>query len=240
MGDDSFDQYSMKYDAWFLKNRNVLYSEARLLARFLEPEKKILSVGCGSGLFEMVLKKEFNITVSHGIEPARAMAEIARKRGMDVEVQTAEGADLGSGLWDIVIFNGSPGYIGDLGKAFRKAYAALVPGGRVVVLDVPKESSYAMLYTLAATLGTWDHERLAGIQPVDPYPIEFVSTALWRTTGEKVSLLEKAGFTNFEFAQTLTRHPVYSNQEIEVPVPGYDRGDYVAIKAVKEPSRDNR
>ncbi len=234
MTKDPFDQYSLKYDSWFLKNRNVLYSEAKLVARFLEPDKKIIAVGCGSGLFEMILKKEFSITVNHGIEPAHAMAEIARKRGIDVSVEPIEEADLGSDTWEFVLFNGSPGYISDLEAAFRKAFDALVPGGRVVVIDIPKESSYAMLYNLAAALGTWDHELVAGVQPIDPYPIEFVAAALWRTTGEKVSLLEKAGFTGFEFAQTLTRHPVYSNEEIEEPVPGYDRGDYVAISAEKE------
>ncbi len=231
MKSDVFDQYSEKYDSWFMKNSNVLYSEAKLVARFLEPKKKILSVGCGSGLFEMILKNEFNIIIESGIEPASAMAEIARKRGMDVSVEPIEEADLGSGSWDIILFNGSPGYISDLDGAFQKAHNALVSGGRVVVIDIPKESSYAMLYNLAATLGTWDHELLAGIQPIDPYPIEFVSSARWRTTGEKVAALERAGFTNPEFAQTLTRHPVFSNNDIEEPIPGHDRGDYVAISA---------
>ena len=41
------------------------------------------------------------------------------------------------------------------------------------------------------------------------------------------------GFENFEFLQTLTRHPKYSNDSPEEPVEGYDRGDYVAIRARK-------
>jgi hypothetical protein len=35
MKNNGFDEYAQKYDAWFLKNRNVLYSEARLVAWFL-------------------------------------------------------------------------------------------------------------------------------------------------------------------------------------------------------------
>jgi hypothetical protein len=31
--------------------------------------------------------------------------------------------------------------------------------------------------------------------------------------------------------QTLTRHPLHSNDAVEEPSPGFDRGDYVAIRA---------
>lgn len=55
-----------------------------------------------------------------------------------------------------------------------------------------------------------------------------------RTTSEKIEVLKKAGFTDFSFAQTLTRHPVYSDSDVEEPKDGYDRGDYVAICAYKK------
>lgn len=228
-----FDQYAPKYDAWFLKNKNVLYSELKLVAHFLKNAGNALSVGCGSGLFEMLLKQEYDIIVKYGIEPSKSMAEIAEKRGMVVELNTAEDADFGNNQYDTIIFNGTPGYINDLQKAFNKTYKALQKRGSVVVIDIPKESSYALLYNLAKALGTWDHPMLKGIQPKDPYPIEFVKLANWRTTNEKVEMLQHAGFTRFDFAQTLTRHPVYSDDAVEEPKVGYDRGDYVAICAYK-------
>jgi hypothetical protein len=46
-------------------------------------------------------------------------------------------------------------------------------------------------------------------------------------------MLNNSGFTNFTYAQTLTKHPAYSDMEVEEPVAGYDRGDYVAIQAEK-------
>ncbi len=52
---NGFDEYASAYDAWFLDNRNVLYSEANLVARTLRDAGRILSVGCGSGLFEKKL-----------------------------------------------------------------------------------------------------------------------------------------------------------------------------------------
>jgi len=231
---NNFDQYAVKYDAWFLKNKNVLYSELKLVAHFLNNAGETLSVGCGSGLFEMLLQQEYNITVKHGIEPSKHMAEIAGKRGMIVKITTAEDADFGDNQYNTILFNGTAGYINDLQKAFNKAYKALRNRGRIVLIDIPKESSYAMLYNLAKVLDTWAHPLLEGIHPPDPYPIEFVKVANWRTTAEKVDMLKSAGFTNFSFAQTLTRHPVYSDNAIEEPKEGYDCGDYVAICAYKK------
>jgi SAM-dependent methyltransferase len=235
----SFDEYAGKYDAWFFENRDLLTSEVNLVAYFLKDAGMVFSVGCGSGLFEMLLQKEFNIEIKFGLEPSEGMAEIARKRGMDVEIVTAEDADLGTEKYDAILFNGTTSYINDLPAVFQKAYNALKSGGKIVVIDVPKESSYAIMYNLAKAVGTWDHPLLEGVHPKDPYPIEFVKAANWRTTGEKIILLEDAGFHDFKFAQTLTKHPLYSNNGTEQPIEGYDRGDYVAICAKKTGNHDS-
>ena len=86
----NFDSYAEKYDSWFLDNRNVLESEVALVAYFLRKGEKILSVGCGSGLFEQILKTEYGIVITDGIEPSTDMASIATARGMEVEITTAE------------------------------------------------------------------------------------------------------------------------------------------------------
>lgn len=229
-----FDEYASAYDAWFLENRNVLYSEVELVASVLKDAGRILSVGCGSGLFETILDKEYGIRITQGIEPSVGMAEIARKRGLEVTIATAEQADFGNDTYDTLLFNGTPSYIGDLDAVLHKAYRALPRNGRVVLIDVPKESSYGTLYNLAKAVGTWDHPLLQGVYPPNPYPIEFVEVASWRTTDEKVRLLEQAGFSALQFAQTLTAHPLYSDLQREYPIPGYDKGDYVAITAYKK------
>ena len=226
---DSFDKYAEKYDAWFLENKNVLYSEVKLVAHTLKNAEHILSIGCGSGLFEMILEKEFGISIKEGIEPSVDMAEIARKRGLSVEIGTAENAYIESGKYDTILYNGCPSYINNLEKAIKDSYAALKENGKIVLIDIPKESSYGLLYNLAKLAGTWEHKLLENIYPRNPYPIELVCQSNWRTTAEKIALLEKAGFSDFEFAQTLTRHPIYSNNIIEEPISGYDSGDYVAI-----------
>lgn len=233
MPEGTFDEYAETYDAWFLKNRNVLASELLLLRHFLTDSGKTLSVGCGSGLFEERLRIEHGIEIGHGVEPAEGMAEIAKKRGLKVERGTAESLPHAPEEFDTVLLNGIPSYVNDLRMAFQEAHRVLRPGGHIVVVDVPAESSYGLLYRLAALVGTWEDESLARIAPPHPYPMEFAAAAIWRTTEEKADLLKDVGFVDLEFAQTLTRHPKFSDDTVEEPVEGFDQGDYVAVRGRK-------
>jgi SAM-dependent methyltransferase len=233
MVEQVFDEYAREYDAWFLKNANVLESEVLLIKHFLAGAGRTLSVGCGSGLFEHILRERHGIDIRDGVEPAERIARIAEKRGMRVRIGRAEKLPVADGEFDTVLMNGTPGYVEDLEAAFREAHRALKKGGRIVVADVPAESSYGLLYRFASVGGTWDDPSLRTLAPENPYPIEFAAAARWRTTGEKARLLEAAGFTDLEYAQTLTRHPKYSNDLVERPVEGFDRGDYVAVRARK-------
>lgn len=243
-----FDIHANDYDAWFKDNENLLKSEANLVAAALLDDcagvaqplcdagfpGRTFSVGCGSGLFEYILRTSYNIDVHEGLEPSDGMAAIASKRGMEVSITTAEEMDWPVDMYDTILFNGTPSYITDLKGVVKKAYGALKMGGRVILVDVPKEGNYGALYNLAMTLGTWEHPLVSDVHPSQPYPIEFVKVANWRTTAEKIACIEEAGFTNLTFKQTLTKHPLYSNTVEEEPISGFDAGDYVAIIAVKK------
>ncbi len=43
MGNSNFDQYASAYDAWFLNNKNLLYSEVKLVAHFLKNPGEVFS-----------------------------------------------------------------------------------------------------------------------------------------------------------------------------------------------------
>ncbi len=228
-----FDKYANAYDAWFMGNENLLLSEAKLVAYFLHNCGHTLSIGCGTGLFEKILADEFNIHITEGIEPSTDMMQIAISRGMNVTQGTAEEADYGTEQYDTILFNGCPSYITNLDLAIAKAHKALKTGGKIILIDVPKDSSYGTMYNLALALDTWEHPLLNDVKPASAYPIELVRAANWRTTQEKVDFLKQYNFTDIKFAQTLTTHPLYSNAEVEEPTEGYFKGSYVAICATK-------
>jgi SAM-dependent methyltransferase len=230
----AFDLFANDYDAWFGENLALLESEVRLVAHAWPGEGRALSVGCGTGLFETLLARDHGITITDGIEPAEGMAAVARTRGLEVQLGDAETAELGQGAFDILLFNGSTSYVEALEPIFARAREALRPGGHVVVVDVPRESGYGLLYCLAGQLGTWDHPLFEGVKPAAAYPIPFVQAARWRTTAERIAALEAAGFTLVRTAQTLTRHPRFSPDHVEPPQDGHDRGDYVAVVARRD------
>lgn len=229
---EKFDGYAAQYDSWFMENENLFNSELLLFKKAIGDYegKKMLSVGCGSGLFESMIDSS-NI---EGIEPSKDMGEIAVKRGVNViAFGTIETVELKEDEYDVVYFNGSSSYMEDLELVYSKAYKALKKGGKLILFDVPKESAFGFMYLLGKQIGTYDHEALNNVMPALPYPIELASAGIWHSSESKIEVLKKIGMTNFDFYQTLVKNPMYTNEEVEEVVAGYKSGGYVAIIAEK-------
>lgn len=227
-----FDGYAEKYDEWFMANENLFTSELRLFQKALGDirDKRLLSVGCGSGLFESYI----DCSGLEGIEPSRDMGEIAEKRGVHILAYgLIEEVDLAEDTYDIIYFNGSSSYIEDLAPVYEKCIRALKEGGRLILLDVPKESAFGFMYLLGKSLNTYDHEYLAGAMPSLPYPLALACSGVWHTSEEKIDILKGLGIKHFTFFQTLVKNPLYTNEEPEEVIPGYKSGGYVAIIAEK-------
>src|SRR4030042_6580689 len=79
-----FEEFAEEYDAWFDRNRFVYESEISALRKFLVPGVRGLEIGVGTGRFAVPLGIEV------GVEPAEAMAVIARRRGIKVFRAVAE------------------------------------------------------------------------------------------------------------------------------------------------------
>ena len=96
-----------------------------------------------------------------------------------------------------------------------------------------KESAFGFMYLLAKEVGTFDHPFLNGVMPKLPYPHELCCAGVWHSTEEKINVLKALGFHDFDFYQTLLKNPMYTNEDVEDVVPGYQSGGYVAIIAHK-------
>lgn len=230
MGQEKFDGYAKQYDAWFMENSNLFESELKLFKKAIGDieGKKILSVGCGSGIFESFIDS----SQVEGIEPSKDMGQIAEKRGIKIIAYgTIEDVELNECYYDIIYFNGSSSYIEDLEVVYKKCKKALKVGGKLILLDVPKESAFSFMYLLGKSLGTYDHEFLEGVMPKLPYPLALASSGVWHSTEEKVEVLKKIGMTKFSYYQTLIKNPMYTNEEVEEVSEGYKSGGYVAIVA---------
>ncbi len=231
-GKQKFDGYANQYDEWFMKNEHVFTSELRLFKKVLGDieGKKLLSVGCGSGLFESYI----DCSGVEGIEPSEDMGAIAVKRGVNViKFGMIEDVELPENTYDIIYFNGSSSYMEDLTPVYEKSLKALKEGGKLILLDVPKESAFGFMYLLGKSLGTYNHEYLEGTMPELPYPIELASSGVWHSTEEKIEVLKNLGIKDFSFYQTLIKNPMYTNEEPEEVSEGYKSGGYVAIIANK-------
>ena len=228
-----FDGYADKYDEWFMKNEHLFTSELRLFLKVLGDikDKRLLSVGCGSGLFESYI----DCTNLEGIEPSVDMGKIAEKRGVNViKFGVIEDADLPEEAYDIIYFNGSSSYLEDLKPVYEKCLKAIKPGGKLILLDVPKESAFGFMYLLGKSLDTYDHEFLKDAMPELPYPLALAKSGVWHSTEEKINVLKDLGIKKFDFYQTLIKNPLYTNEEPEEVSEGYKSGGYVAIIAEKE------
>ncbi len=227
-----FDGYAAQYDEWFMENDHLFTSELRLFQKVLGDitGKKLLSVGCGSGLFESYI----DCSMLEGIEPSEDMGKIAEKRGVNVICYgVIEDADLPDNTYDIIYFNGSSSYIEDLKPVYAKCLRALRDDGKLILLDVPKESAFGFMYLLGKSLNTYDHEYLKDAMPKLPYPLALASSGVWHTTESKIQILKELGISRFSYYQTLTRNPLYTNEEPEEVTEGYKSGGYVAIIARK-------
>ncbi len=227
-----FDGYAERYDEWFMKNDKLFTSELRLFLKVLGDitGKRLLSVGCGSGLFESYI----DCTNVEGIEPSADMGSIAEKRGVNIiKYGVIEDVDLPENTYDIIYFNGSSSYMEDLTPVYEKSLRALTEGGKLILLDVPKESAFGLMYLLGKSLGTYDHPYLEGTMPELPYPLALASSGVWHSTEEKIEVLKNLGIKDFDFYQTLVKNPLYTNEEPEEVSEGYKSGGYVAIIAKK-------
>jgi SAM-dependent methyltransferase len=199
MNDNPFNDLAAEYDSWFdEKGKRIFEIEVKALQEILPGlPKPWLEVGAGSGRFAQALG------IETGLEPSIEMVKIARRRGINTfwgrgEQQIFEKTSFGSiFLITTLCFLDSPL------KVLKEAYRILVPGGKIVLGVVLKDSPWGQYY---------EQRKLEG------HPI--YKHATFYRCSEVARLTIQAGFTGERIISTLFQKPD-AVQYLEDPEEGY-------------------
>lgn len=205
MRDNPFETRAREYDAWYDEFRNVFRSEILAIRAVLPPPGQWVEVGVGTGRFAAELG------IRLGVEPAEAMAVLARGRGIEVICGRAEALPLDSESIDAVFFITTLCFVRDLNLALCEARRILRPGGCSIVALLPMDSP----------LGRITHAHAS--------EDAFFRHAQLRTKSKIFRALRATGFTIRQSVQTLLGSPENFDLEVQSPVSGHDRGSFIVI-----------
>jgi ubiquinone/menaquinone biosynthesis C-methylase UbiE len=204
-----FDRFAQEYDAWFTDHGDIYRSELDCL-KALMPEAKGLAgidIGMGTGVFALELGARV------GVEPSRAMLEIALKKGLNPISGRAEALPFADGSYDFALMVTTDCFLSDLEKALKEVNRVLKPGGFLLTGMIPRNSFYGRKYTREKKQGN-----------------PLYQLARFHTVEGLLKRLTKAGFTDFSFRQTLLGKKGAGLSVVE----GYGEGSFVAVGACKK------
>ncbi|MHC1630904.1 MAG: class I SAM-dependent methyltransferase [Methanotrichaceae archaeon] len=197
-----------KYEAWFEKNRSAYQSELEAVRALLPVDGKGIEVGVGTGRFAAFLG------VSVGVDPSRAMSEIARNRGIDVIGGVAEFLPFKDAKFDFVLMVTIDCFLDDVVAAFREARRVLKLGGSLVVGFVDRNSPLGARYEKNKDKSTF-------YRSINFHSVEDISVFL------KIS-----GFKDQTFVQTIFRDPE-EMKYLDSVKKGHGQGSFVVARGLK-------
>ena len=202
-----FEKYTEDYENWFVRHENLYRAELEAVRALMPPFEKGIEIGVGTGRFAAPLG------IDIGVEPSRHMAEIARKKGIEVIVGVAENLPLKEESFDLALMVTTICFVDDPGKSLREIWRILKPGGYVLIGFVDRKSALGRLY---------EKNRSKS---------RFYKDATFFSTEEVLELLQKTGFEACRMKQTLFG-PDLEHMETSVK-DGYGEGAFVVIRCRK-------
>lgn len=201
-----FERYTERYEGWFDAHEAAYRSEVEALERLIPRPGIGIEIGVGSGRFAAPLGMQV------GLDPAIGMLWLARKRDIEVVRGVAERLPFDDGTFDTALIVTTICFVDDIPQTLAEARRILRPSGELVIGYIDRDSPVGRMY----------QEE----QSESP----FYRDAVFVSTDELVEALETAGFSAFEFVQTIYHRP----DETDEPEPidsGYGEGSFVGIKA---------
>jgi SAM-dependent methyltransferase len=142
--DNPYEKHTAE-EYFHLHDSQIKTNAGEDLAAFAEEvlgiKGKMLEVGCGRGeLLLGALNRGWSV---YGIEMTEHFAEVARSKGIDIELSSVEQSKSLHQTYDVILLAAILEHLYDPIAILNKVRAALRPGG-LVFIDVPNERSLTM------------------------------------------------------------------------------------------------
>jgi len=194
-----FDELASEYDAWFDAAGNLIFrNEVKALQTLLPYlQKPWLEIGVGSGRFAQALG------IETGIDPSAKLIEIAKGRGIKTFLGRGEEQIFDSESFGTVFLIVTLCFLDSPLKVLKEVKRILIPGGKIVLGLVLKDSPWGILY-----------------QSKKEENHRFYRYAKFYNSKEIVRMLFKAGFMGDKMISALFQEPG-NVKDIEEPKEGY-------------------
>ncbi|MEM0100999.1 MAG: class I SAM-dependent methyltransferase [Candidatus Methanomethyliaceae archaeon] len=203
-----FNEFAEEYDKWYEQNREVFESECKLISS-LELEGFGIEIGVGTGIFAPFSK------ISIGIDPAINMLKIAKRRKIEVIRAVGEALPFRDEIFDFVIMITTLPFLRSTEMTLEEIRRILRSKGRVVIVDIPKNSKWGESY---------EEKKAKGHR--------FYKYANFYNFEEILELLKKKSFKIEKIKATLRQSPG-EVKFVENPEDEFKGHGFVGIKAMK-------
>ncbi len=203
---DVFDSHVDDYESWFEKNRFAYLSEVEAVKALWPGVDSAIEIGVGSGRFAAPLG------IKMGVDLSEEMAKVARNRGIQVVIASADSLPFEDNSFDAVLMVVTICFLSDPEKALDEVARILRPRGEFIVGIVDKDSFLGQMY----------------LKKKEKSP--FYRFAHFFSSRELIAFLEARGFNVERVLQTLFC-PLDEIREVERPQEGYGKGGFVVVKA---------
>ena len=203
-----FNHAAREYDDWFVQNEPAYRSELAAVKACLPLSGRGLEIGVGTGRFAGPLGIEV------GVEPAKAMAAIARKRGIKVLEAYAEELPFEDGSFDFVLMVTVLCFLADPFRALCEANRVLKPRGRLIIGMIDPDSPPGRAYE------------------TNKEKSKFYRQAKFHPVGQILKWLADLGYADLKTCQTIFQ----DSATVKVPQPvneGHGEGVFVVIAGEK-------